>query len=108
MIGKNHCQALFVDVETGKDIVVAWYKLSGYCHRRFSSKALLKPQPILDNRPDIQHTCLRRYTSRAISRRNFVMRHLFRLTILLCAVVWASPAFAQRNDQLIPNEIAVA
>ena len=36
------------------------------------------------------------------------MRYLFRLTILLSAVVWASPAFAQRNDQLIPNDIALA
>ena len=37
VIGKNHFHALFVDIEAGKDIVVAGYKLSLNCHRRFSS-----------------------------------------------------------------------
>jgi hypothetical protein len=45
VIGKNHCQALFVDVEPGKDIVVAWYKLSLNCHCRFSSNRLLNRYP---------------------------------------------------------------
>src|SRR5882762_6046590 len=55
VIGKTHCHALFVDIEAGKDIVVAWYKLSLNCHRRspgmgYSTAAILAP--------DIQHTCL--------------------------------------------------
>jgi hypothetical protein len=45
VIGKTHCHTLFVDIEPGKNIVVARYKLNWNCHRRFSSNGLLKPQP---------------------------------------------------------------
>src|SRR5216684_3511161 len=39
----------------------------------------------------------------------FAMRHLFCSGILfLAATACASPTFAQRNDQLIPNDLAVA
>ena len=36
VIGKNYGHTLFVDIEAGKDIIVARHKLSGNCHRRFS------------------------------------------------------------------------
>jgi hypothetical protein len=36
------------------------------------------------------------------------MRHLFRFTLLFGLFVGASPVWAQRNEQLIPNDLAAA
>ncbi len=62
MIGKSHCDAM-LDIEPREDLVVAGYKredLRLNCRRRFLREQAAQSQPILDNRPDIQHTCLRR------------------------------------------------
>jgi hypothetical protein len=58
VIGKDHSHALFVDIQAGKDVVLAGYKLPLNDHRRFLPEWSATTAAILDNRPDIQHTCL--------------------------------------------------